>query len=164
MQEEELAIAYGVKKNETIKTEKAKLPVTNNVVDIQNIEQNVAKIQTEEPVVVDIHKEEPKKKVDLTIKRLQEGILKIDNKNSSKEKYMLNLIEEVGELAKVINADARMKDKEITGTIEEELQDVLYYVTCLANFYGIDLEECVYLKEELNCKKYDRENIFKDEQ
>lgn len=164
LQEEELAIAYGVKKNETIKTEKAKLPVTNNVVDIQNIEQNVAKIQTEEPVVVDIHKEEPKKKVDLTIKRLQEGILKIDNKNSSKEKYMLNLIEEVGELAKVINADARMKDKEITGTIEEELQDVLYYVTCLANFYGIDLEECVYLKEELNCKKYDRENVFKDEQ
>lgn len=164
LQEEELAIAYGVKKNETIKTEKAKLPVTNNVVDIQNIEQNVAKIQTEEPVVVDIHKEEPKKKVDLTIKQLQEGILKIDNKNSSKEKYMLNLIEEVGELAKVINADARMKDKEITGTIEEELQDVLYYVTCLADFYGIDLEECVYLKEELNCKKYDRENIFKDEQ
>lgn len=154
LQEEELAIAYGVKKNETIKTEKAKLPVTNNVVDIQNIESNAAKIQ----------KVEPKKKVDLTIKRLQEGILKIDNKNSSKEKYMLNLIEEVGELAKVINADARMKDKEITGTIEEELQDVLYYVTCLANFYGIDLEECVYLKEELNCKKYDRENIFKDEQ
>ncbi len=164
LQEEELAIAYGVKKNETIKTEKAKLPVTNNVVDIQNIEQNVAKIQTEEPVVVDIHKEEPKKKVDLTIKRLQEGILKIDNKNSSKEKYMLKLIEAVGELAKVINADARMKDKEITGTIEEELQNVLYYVTCLANCYGIDLEECVYLKEELNCKKYDRENIFKDEQ
>lgn len=144
LQEEELAIAYGVKKNETIKTEKAKLPVANNVVDI--------------------HKEEPKKKVDLTIKRLQEGILKIDNKNSSKEKYMLKLIEAVGELAKAINADARMKDKEITGTIEEELQDVLYYVTCLANFYGIDLEECVYLKEELNCKKYDRENIFKDEQ
>ena len=54
-----------------------------------------------------------------------------------------------------------MKDKEITGTIEEELQNVLYYVTCLANCYGIDLEECVYLKEELNCKKYDRENIFK---
>lgn len=164
LQEEELAIAYGVKKNETIKTEKAKLPVTNNVVDIQNIEQNVAKIQTEEPVVVDIQKAEPKKKVDLTIKRLQEGILKIDNKNSSKEKYMLKLIEAVGELAKVINADARMKDKEITGTIEEELQNVLYYVTCLANFYGIDLEECVYLKEELNCKKYDRENVFKDEQ
>ncbi len=164
LQEEELAIAYGVKKNEPIKTEKAKLPVTNNVVDIQNIESNAAKIQKVEPIVADIHKEEPKKKVDLTIKRLQEGILKIDNKNSSKEKYMLNLIEEVGELAKVINADARMKDKEITGTIEEELQDVLYYVTCLANFYGIDLEECVYLKEELNCKKYDRENIFKDEQ
>ncbi|HJJ12715.1 MAG TPA: hypothetical protein OIM48_05375 [Clostridiaceae bacterium] len=194
LQEEELAIAYGVKKNEPVKTEKAKLPVTNNVVDIQNIESNAAKIQKVEPILADIQnpeasvekiqnkkpsvenikkaesnitniqkseQKEEKKKVDLTIKRLQESILKIDNKNSSKERYMLKLIEEVGELAKVINEDARMKDKEIKGTIEEELQDVLYYVTCLANLYEIDLEECIYLKEELNCKKYDRENIFK---
>ena len=47
-------------------------------------------------------------------------------------------------------------------TIEEELQDVLYYVTCLANIYGVDLEECIYLKEELNCKKYNRKNMFKE--
>ena len=118
--EEELAIAYGVKKTEPVKTEKAKLPVTNT-----------------QPV-------EPK------------------HKNNSKEKYMLKLMEEVGELAKVINEDVRMKDKEIKGTIEEELQDVLYYVTCLANIYGIDLEECIYLKEELNCKKYNRKNMFKE--
>lgn len=147
LQEEELAIAYGVKKNETIKTEKAKLPVTNNVVDIQNIEQK-----------------KEKKKVDLTIKKLQESILKIDNKKNSKEKYMLKLVEKVGKLAKAVDEDIRMKDKEIRGTLEEELQDVLYYVTCLANLYGIDLEECIYLKEELNCKEYDRKNAFKDEQ
>lgn len=145
--DEELAIAYGVKKNEPVKTEKAKLPVTNNVVDIQNIEQK-----------------KEKKKVDLTIKKLQESILKIDNKKNSKEKYMLKLVEKVGKLAKAVDEDIRMKDKEIRGTLEEELQDVLYYVTCLANLYGIDLEECIYLKEELNCKEYDRKNVFKDEQ
>ena len=33
-------------------------------------------------------------------------------------------MEEVGELSKVVNEDVRMKDKEIKGTIEEELQDV----------------------------------------
>lgn len=228
--DEELAIVYGIKKNEPVKTEKAKLPVTNNAENIQKMEPNIADIQNlasiveevqdEEPIVlnmqnleenledtqetgpseenvekiknkkpsvvnikkaesniVDIKKEETsveniqnikpkkeKKKVDLTIKKLQECILKIENKKNSKEKYMLKLVEIVGKLAKAIDEDARMKEKEINGTIEGELQDVLYYVTCLANLYEMDLEECIYLKEEINCQKYDRENVFNDEQ
>lgn len=101
--EEELAIAYGVKKNEPVKTEKAKLPVTN----IQPIESK--KKEKEEKKTVKIP--------DLTIKKLQESISKIDHKNNSKEKYMLKLMEEVGELAKVVNEDVRMKDKEIKGFI-----------------------------------------------
>lgn len=144
--EEELAIAYGVKKNEPVKTEKAKLPVTN----IQPIESK--KKEKEEKKTVKIP--------DLTIKKLQESISKIDHKNNSKEKYMLKLMEEVGELAKVVNEDVRMKDKEIKGTIEEELQDVLYYVTCLANIYGIDLEECIYLKLEVSTRMI---RIYKQE-
>lgn len=228
--DEELAIVYGIKKNEPVKAEKAKLPVTNNAENIQKAESNIADIQNlasiveevqdEEPIVlnmqnleenledtqetgpseenvekiknkkpsvvnikkaesniVDIKKEETsveniqnikpkkeKKKVDLTIKKLQECILKIENKKNSKEKYMLKLVEIVGKLAKAIDEDARMKEKEINGTIEGELQDVLYYVTCLANLYEMDLEECIYLKEEINCQKYDRENVFNDEQ
>lgn len=175
--DEELAIVYGVKKNEPVKTEKAKLPVTNNAENIQKMEPNIADIQNlasiveevqdEEPIVLnmqDIKPKKEKKKADLTIKKLQEGILKIDNKKNSKEKYMLKLVEKVGKLAKAIDEDARMKNKEINGTIEGELQDILYYVTCLANLYEIDLEECIYLKEEINCQKYDRENVFNDEQ
>lgn len=175
--DEELAIVYGVKKNEPVKTEKAKIPVTNNAENIQKAESNIADIQNLASIVEEVQDEEPsvlnmqdikpkkeKKKVDLTIKKLQECILNIDNKKNSKEKYMLKLVEKVGKLAKAIDEDARMKEKKINGTIEGELQDVLYYVTCLANLYEIDLEECIYLKEEINCKKYDRENVFKDEQ
>lgn len=208
--DEELAIVYGVKKNEPVKTEKAKLPVTNNAENIQKMEPSIADIQNLASIVEELQDEEPsvlnmqdieenlkdtqetgtseenvekirnkkssveniqnikpkkeKKKVDLTVKKLQEGILKIDNKKNSKEKYMLKLVEKVGKLAKAIDEDARMKDKEINGTIEGELQDVLYYVTCLANLYEMDLEECIYLKEGINCKEYDRENVFKDEQ
>lgn len=175
--DEELAIVYGIKKNEPVKTEKAKLPVTNNAENIQKMEPNIADIQNLASIVEEVQDEEPsvlnmqdikpkkeKKKVDLTIKKLQECILNIDNKKNSKEKYMLKLVEKVGKLAKAIDEDARMKEKKINGTIEGELQDVLYYVTCLANLYEIDLEECIYLKEEINCKKYDRENVFKDEQ
>lgn len=100
---------------------------------------------------------------DLTIKKLQECIKNIDHKNNSNEKYMLKLMEEVGELAEVIRKNKRMeKDKTIKGTMEEELQDVLYYVVCLANINNIDLQECIELKEKLNCEKYNRKNMFEE--
>lgn len=100
---------------------------------------------------------------DLTIKKLQECIKNIDHKNNSNEKYMLKLMEEVGELAEVIRKNKRMeKEENIKGTIEEELQDVLYYVVCLANINNIDLQECIYLKEKLNCEKYKRKNMFEE--
>ena len=66
-------------------------------------------------------------KNDLTIRKLQECIKNIDHKNNSNDKYMLKLMEEVGELAEVIRKNKRMeKGESIKGTIEEELQDVLY--------------------------------------
>lgn len=99
---------------------------------------------------------------DLTIRHLQECIKNIDHKNNSNDKYMLKLMEEVGELAEVIRKNKRMEKEgeSIKGTIEEELQDVLYYVVCLANINNIDLQDCIYLKEKLNCEKYNRENMF----
>ena len=103
-----------------------------------------------------------KRKDDLTIRRLQECIKNIDHKTGdSNDKYMLKFMEEVGELAEVIRKDRRMgNEKRIKGTIEEELVDVLYYIVCLANINNIDIQECVFLKEELNCKKYNRNNMF----
>lgn len=98
---------------------------------------------------------------DLTIRRLQKCIKNINHKNNSNDKYMLKLMEEVGELAKVVMKNKRMeKGKSIKGTIEEELQDVLYYLVCLANINNIDLQECIYEKEKLNCEKYNRNNMF----
>lgn len=70
------------------------------------------------------------------------------------QRYFLKLIEEVGELAEVIRKDQRMEDKNIKGTIEEELSDVLYYVLMIANTYNIDLEKCFRIKEELNSMRY----------
>lgn len=100
---------------------------------------------------------------DLTIRNLQDSIAKINHKNNSVDKYFYKLAEEVGELAKVIRKDKRLKDSNtIKDTIEEELYDVLYYVVCLANIYDIDLEKCAILKEEINSKKYDRKSIFEN--
>lgn len=96
----------------------------------------------------------------LSIAKLQDCIRKIDHKNGALDKYMYKLMEEVGELAEAVRKEKRMQANEIKGSIEEELVDVLYYTICLANIYDINLEECFYLKEEINAKKYQRNNIF----
>lgn len=100
---------------------------------------------------------------DLTIRKLQECIKNKDHKNNMNDKYMLKLMEEVGELAETVRKNKRMQDDQnIKGTIEEELQDVLYYIVCLANVNDIDLQNCIYLKEKINCEKYNRKNMFAD--
>ena len=99
---------------------------------------------------------------ELTIKKIQESIKKIDHKNDMLDKYMYKLMEEVGELASSVRKDERMINNNIKGSVEEELVDVLYYTVCLANIYDIDLEKCLYLKEELNAKKYGRNNMYED--
>ena len=98
---------------------------------------------------------------EITLKNLQESILKIDNTKGAIDKYFQKLVEEVGELSRAMRKDIRLENSEnIKGTIEEELYDVLYYVICLANMYNIDLEKCAILKEELNKTKYNRPSIF----
>lgn len=100
----------------------------------------------------------------ISIKELQNAIMKIDHKNNAIDKYFYKLTEEVGELAKAIRKDKRLENSEtIKETIEEELYDVFYYVICLANMFEIDLTQCAMLKEELNSKKYNRKSIFEDE-
>ena len=97
----------------------------------------------------------------MTIKEFQEAVSKIDHKNNMIYQYFYKLSEEVGELAKALRHDTRLSEtKEIKGSVEEELYDVFYYVICLCNVLGIDLEEIGMLKEELNAKKYGRKSIF----
>lgn len=91
----------------------------------------------------------------ITLKELQAYIKQKDHRPEHLHRYFLKLIEEVGELSEVIRKDSRMNEnQEIKGTIEEELYDVLYYTVALANLYHIDLEQCHYLKDEINLKKY----------
>ncbi|MBQ1550896.1 MAG: hypothetical protein IIZ67_02235 [Bacilli bacterium] len=98
---------------------------------------------------------------EITIKNLQECILKIDNTPNAIDKYFQKLVEEVGELSRAMRKDIRLENSNgIKGTVEEELYDVLYYVICLSNMYNIDLEKCAILKEELNKEKYNRPSIF----
>ncbi len=103
--------------------------------------------------------------MELTIKNIQNYLREKYKKMKptelkNTERYFLKLIEEVGELAEDIRKNKRMEGKEIKGTVEEELSDVLYYILMIANTYDIDLEECFKLKEKLNSERYGFENIL----
>lgn len=56
---------------------------------------------------------------------------------------LASLVEEVGELAREINARERIKKKKETETEKDiglEMADILFSLICLANHYRIDLE------------------------
>ena len=99
----------------------------------------------------------------ISISDLQKLIKNIDHKNNSIDKYFYKLTEELGELGKAIRKNKRLETSDsIKDTVEEELYDIIYYVICLANTYDIDLEHCMFLKEQLNAEKYNRKSIFED--
>jgi NTP pyrophosphatase (non-canonical NTP hydrolase) len=92
-------------------------------------------------------------KTPVTLRGLQDYVAsQKSSKRKDKRKYFLKLIEEVGELAEMINSDQRWetsKAQDIKHTMEEELADVLFYIAALANVYEIDLEQSFTKKETI---------------
>lgn len=91
---------------------------------------------------------------------LQNNIKSKDHNLELKDAYYYKLVEEVGELGNALRKNNFMGKKtlfrdtgELKGSIEEELYDVLYYVSAIANLHDIDLEECIKLKEEYNLNR-----------
>lgn len=78
---------------------------------------------------------EIQKRVDDYISQFEEGYF-------SPLSLMARLTEEVGELAREVNhfyGEKPKKPSEQSGTIEEELGDILFVLTCFANSLNIDL-------------------------
>ncbi|MCA1606231.1 MAG: pyrophosphohydrolase [Acidobacteria bacterium] len=64
----------------------------------------------------------------------------------------LLLGEEVGELFKAVRKHEKMRidATSVTGTVDEELADVLIYLCAIANRLGISLDEALRKKEAFN--------------
>lgn len=80
---------------------------------------------------------EIQRRVDTYISQYKEGYF-------SPLSLMVRLTEEVGELAREVNhyhGENPKKSSEQEITIEEELGDTLFVLTCFANSLGIDLSE-----------------------
>lgn len=95
-----------------------------------------------------------------TLKNFQEYVRELEiERGFDKEdvlKKCLLLGEEVGELfkavrkkGKVIKVDHSSK----SGSVDEELADIIIYLCTIANRFGIDLEDAFRAKEEINKKR-----------
>ena len=98
-----------------------------------------------------------------TVKYLQNYIKQKDYNPELLKDYFLKLSEEVGELASAIRKGLKAQnDKDIKGTIDEELWDVIYYAIAIANIYDIDLEQVIKTKSEMNQIRYPSPVIFEE--
>jgi NTP pyrophosphatase (non-canonical NTP hydrolase) len=96
-------------------------------------------------------------KTPITLKKLQKYVSKRDNKKKKSMDYFMKFIEEVGELSEMIKKDKKLdpddgRTKAIKHTMDEEIADVLYYLTVLANINEVDLEDAFIRKMEYNNK------------
>lgn len=77
-------------------------------------------------------------KEDFCITDFQLAIRRHENLPNDYLRYLYKLIEEVGELSEVLRRNKRMTDdKEIKGTIEEEIHDVFYYSLCILSDFQL---------------------------
>lgn len=102
-------------------------------------------------------------KKEITVSYLQEYLKKKDHRPGYETDYVLKLVEEVGELSRAIYRDTRAaSDDDFRGSVEEELWDVMYYVLCLANLYGVDMEKWIKIKEDYNNLRWGSPTAFGD--
>lgn len=98
-----------------------------------------------------------------TVRYLQNYIRQRDHHPELLKDYFLKLSEEVGELSRAMRKGLKAADDgEITGTIDEELWDVIYYAIAIANLYDIDLEKVIKTKSEINQKRYPSSVLFEE--
>lgn len=90
-----------------------------------------------------------------TVKYLQSYIKEKDYRPEHLKDYFLKLSEEVGELSRAMRKGLKAQNSNaIQGTIDEELWDVIYYALAIANIYGIDMEQVIKIKSEMNESRY----------
>lgn len=94
-----------------------------------------------------------------TLKEIQEYVKELEQERGFSEASViqncLQLGEEIGELFKAVRKSEKLKiDKNSTFTsVEEELADIIIYLSAIANRYEIDLESAFRNKEEINKKR-----------
>jgi len=94
-----------------------------------------------------------------TLADIQQYVRKLEEERGFTEVTLqqncLLLGEEIGELFKAIRKAEKMHvdQKSVVGSVDEELADVLIFLSAIANRLNIDIEQALRDKEEVNKKR-----------
>ncbi len=98
--------------------------------------------------------------MDVTIKELQAYLLVHYSKDGIDESLFMKLVEEVGEVAEVLNKKAGRKatdNEELQVQLGNELADVIHYAIAIAALNGIEMNDIIINKDKIASIKYNHE-------
>ena len=96
---------------------------------------------------------------DLTFRQLQDYLLEHYQQSRTEEGLFMKLVEEVGEVAEVLNGRSGRK-KGVQDSNEElakELADIIHYTVAIAAINDIDLTKIIFEKDKKAAIKYQHE-------
>lgn len=93
---------------------------------------------------------------DLTVRQLQNYLeLKYKDKISTDSLFM-KLVEEMGEVAEMLNQLEGRKEKTASNSLANELVDVIHYTVAVAAINDIDLNKAIIEKDKIGSIKYNQ--------
>lgn len=91
---------------------------------------------------------------ELTFKTLQDYLSLKYQANRSSTALFMKLVEEIGEVAEVLNKLEGRKVNDGDSSLEKELVDVLHYTVAIAALNQIDLSKAILEKDKIATIKY----------
>lgn len=92
----------------------------------------------------------------LTFEALQNYLALKYKEGRTSSSLFMKLVEEVGEVAEVLNQLEGRKANKANTTLESELVDVLHYVVAIASINNIDLTKAIIEKDKQAARKYNQ--------
>ena len=116
------------------------------------------KINQKSGTKVSLFCEEEKMK-DLTIRQLQAYLLEHYQQSRTEEGLFIKLVEEVGEVAEVLNGRSGRKEgvQDSNDELAKELADIIHYTVAIAVINDIDLTKTIFEKDKKAAIKYQHE-------
>ena len=93
---------------------------------------------------------------ELTFDDLQSYLSQKYSKRISSSSLFMKLVEEVGEVAEVLNQLEGRKASTKENSLEKELADVIHYTVAIASLNQIDLTKVILEKDKEAAKKYNQ--------
>ena len=93
----------------------------------------------------------------ITIAELEAYLLDHYSKGGIDQSMFMKLVEEIGEVAEVLNKKAGRKDsgdEDLQAQLGKELADVIHYTVAIAALNGLDMNEIILEKDRTASVKY----------